>query len=79
MERIDKIFSWNNLQWGILIAFSEGLEFNIMKDSHRPKWSLHCPSSRHSGKPYVLINYYVPKLETQQASVLDEQTKVRSN
>ena len=28
--------------------------------------------------PYMLINYYVPNLETQQVSVLDELTKVLS-
>ena len=31
------------------------------------------------GNPYVLMNYYVPNLETQQVSVLDKLTKVLSH
>ena len=64
---------------GVLIAFSEGLEFNIMKEFTDQNGRYIVLQVDIQGNPYVLINYYVPNLETQQVSVLDKLTKVLSN
>ena len=61
-----------NSSKGVLIAFSEGLEFNITKeftDQNGCYIVLHLDVQ---GNPYVLINCYAPNLETQQVSVLHE-------
>ena len=64
---------------GVLITFSEGLEFNITKEITDQNGSYIVLQVDTQGNPYVLINYYVPNLETQQVSVLEELTKVLSN
>ena len=77
MERIDKISHGTNK--GVLIAFSEGLEFNIRKEFTDQNGRYIVLQVDIQGNPYLLINYYAPNLETQQVSVLDELTKVLSN
>ena len=64
---------------GILIAFSESLEFNITKEFTDQNGRYIVLQVDIQENPYVLINYYAPNLETQQVSVLDELTKVLSN
>ena len=64
---------------GVLIAFSESLEFNITKEFTDQNGRYIVLQVDIQENPYVLINYYAPNLETQQVSVLDELTKVLSN
>ena len=64
---------------GVLIAFSEGLEFNITEEFTDQNGRYIVLQVNIQGNPYVLINYYGPDLETQQASVLDELTKLLSD
>ena len=64
---------------GVLIAFSESLEFNITKEFTDQNSRYIVLQVDIQENPYVLINYYAPNLETQQVSVLDELTKVLSN
>ena len=64
---------------GVLIAFSESLEFNITKEFTDQNGRYVVLQVDIQENPYVLINYYAPNLETQQVSVLDELTKVLSN
>ena len=64
---------------GVLIAFSEGLEFNITKEVADQNSRYIVLQVDIQGNPNVLINYYAPNLETQQVSVLDELTNVLSN
>ena len=63
----------------VLIAFSEGLEFNIRKEVTDQNGRYIVLQVDIQGNPYVLINYNAPNLETQQVSALDELTKVLSN
>ena len=64
---------------GVLIAFSEGLEFNTTKEFTDQNGLYIVLQVDNQGNPYVLINYYAPNLETQQVSALDELTTVLSN
>ena len=64
---------------GVLIAFSENLEFNITKEFTDQNGRYIVRQVDIQENPYVLIHYYVPNLETQQVSALDELTKVLSN
>ena len=64
---------------GVLIAFSEGLEFNITKEVTDKNGRYIVLQVDIQGNLYVLINYYAHNLETQQVSVLDKITKVLSN
>ena len=54
---------------GVLIAFSEGLEFNITKEVTDKNGRYIVLQVDIQGNLYVLINYYAPNLETQQVSV----------
>ena len=64
---------------GVLIAFSESLEFNITKEFVDQNGHYIVLQVDSQENPYVLINYYAPNLETQQVSMLDELTKILSN
>ena len=64
---------------GVLIAFSGSLEFNIMKEFTDQNGCYIVLQVDIQENPYMLINYYVPNLETQQVSVFDKLTKVLSN
>ena len=56
---------------GTLIAFSEGLDFKIKKEDIDNKGCYVILEVEIQKKPYVLINYYAPNLETEQVSVLN--------
>ena len=56
---------------GTLIAFSEGLDFKIKKEDIDSKGRYIILEVEIQKKPYVLINYYAPNLETEQVSVLN--------
>ena len=57
---------------GTLIAFSEGLDFKIKKEDIDNKGRYVILEVEIQKKPYVLINYYAPNLETEQVSVLND-------
>ena len=57
---------------GTLIAFSEGLDFKIKKEDIDNKGRYIILEVEIQKKPYVLINYYAPNLETEQVSVLND-------
>ena len=64
---------------GVLIAFSEGLEFNLKKEFTDQNSRYIVLQVDIQGNHYVLINYHAPNLKTKQVNVLFELTKVLSN
>ena len=63
---------WRGSSRGTLIAFSEGSDFKIKEKDIDNKGRYVILEVEIQKKPYVLINYYAPNLETEQVSVLND-------
>ena len=72
IERVDQFSHGTSSSRGTLIAFSEGLDFKIKKEDTDNKGRYVILEVEIQKKPYVLINYYAPNLETEQVSVLND-------
>ena len=79
MERVDQMFSWYKFKQRNLNCFPEGLEFKIKKEDIDNKGRYVILEVEIQKKPYILINYYAPNLETEQVSALNDNLRKLTN